>query len=38
MSSSGGAVICLPPLWRSLWQYRRRRIGASFLHRFILSF
>jgi hypothetical protein len=37
-SSSGVVVICLPPLWRSLWWCRRRRIDAGFLYRFILSF
>jgi hypothetical protein len=37
-SSSGDVVICLLSLWQSLRWCRRRRIGASFLHRFILSF
>jgi hypothetical protein len=36
--SSGVVVICLPPLWWSLRWCRRKRIGASFLHRFIISF
>jgi hypothetical protein len=38
VSSSGDVVIYLSPLWRSLRWYRRRRIGAGFFHRFILSF
>jgi hypothetical protein len=37
-SSSGVVVICLSPIWRSLWWCRRRRIDAGFLHKFILSF
>jgi hypothetical protein len=37
-SSSGDMVISLLHLWRSLQRCRRRRIGAGFLHRFILSF
>jgi hypothetical protein len=37
-SSSGDVVICLSSLWRLLRRCRRRRIGASFWHRFILSF
>jgi hypothetical protein len=37
-SSSEDVVIFLPLLWRLLRWCRRRRIGAGFLHRFILSF
>jgi hypothetical protein len=36
-SSSGDVVICLPSLSRSR-RWCRRKIGAGFLHRFILSF
>jgi hypothetical protein len=37
-SSSGDMVICLLHLSRSLRRCRRRRLGASFLYRFTISY